>query len=65
MRKVLVLVLVLAGCATIHVPNTPEGGQCRRECLAINNQCIAAGGNLGCIGQHRNCLRTCPGAWED
>lgn len=61
---ILLAVSVMPGCATIHIPKTLEAQECKRECMVITNQCIAAGGNWGCIGQKRDCLRSCPGAWE-
>jgi len=66
----LVAFAVLLGCSRVHVPNTPEGNQCVRECMVVGNTCRAPCGadnvcGLNCQAQHKNCLRTCPGATED
>lgn len=73
MRKLIVLFLLISGCATIVVPNTPEGMSCLRECQFLANQCIASTNpdgqhglaSLGCIPQNHNCQLTCPGAYEE
>lgn len=62
---ILLAISVAPGCATIHVPRTPEAQACNRECMMIANQCVASGVNgFACYAQERNCWRTCPGAWE-
>lgn len=63
---------VVVGCSTVHVPNTPAGQSCVRECMLVRNSCNAGcyGDNagwckVGCGGQQKDCLRSCPGATED
>lgn len=66
MRALLLVALALAGCATIRIPNTPEGQACNRECMFLANQCLASGvSGWACLAQKRDCWRTCPGATED
>ncbi len=67
-----VAMLVLFACSTVHVPSTPEGQACVRECMLVRNTCVVGcpqvnGGfcELGCANQRKDCLRTCPGATED
>lgn len=69
---VLLVLLAALGCSTVHVPSTPEGQQCVRECMVVRNTCYAGcyGDNagfckMGCNGQQKDCHRTCPGATED
>jgi len=67
----LLAVAVAVGCTTVHVPNTPEGQSCLRECMMVQNTCKAGcrsdepGCPTSCAVQQKNCLRTCPGATED
>lgn len=64
--------VVLMACTTVHVPSTPEGMRCVRECMVVRNTCYGGcyGQNagwcqIGCNGQQKDCHRTCPGATED
>lgn len=66
------LVVAVVACSSVHVPGTPEGQQCVRECMVVRNTCGAGcyGDNAGwcrlaCNGQQKDCWRTCPGASED
>lgn len=66
----LVAIIIAVGCTKVHVPNTPEGMRCIRECSAIRSTCNIPCGvdnvcRLGCQADEKNCHRTCPGATED
>lgn len=66
MRAALLAALAIAGCATIVIPNTPEAQACNRDCMFLANQCVASGiSGWACLGQKRDCWRSCPGAYEE
>lgn len=61
----LILACLWAACApTLRpiVPNTPEGNKCRRECMAVFEQCMSTYNESACDSQETSCLKTCPGA---
>lgn len=66
---VVVLVAVGAvesGCwkRRISVAATPEGNECKRQCMVVFSSCMGGrgGGKHVCRNQENECLATCPGA---
>jgi hypothetical protein len=64
-----VVVLGLGGAACsgrkrVTVANTPEGNACRRECMALFNDCQDGKrkNRKVCLARENECLTTCPGA---
>lgn len=68
MRMLLMVVVMSAvsGCIPrrIAVANTPEGNECRRQCMQISTTCLGGrgGGKYVCRKQENECLATCPGS---
>lgn len=69
MVKALVLVVsgvVLAGCMPrrVMVMPTPEGQECKRQCMLVEAQCLSGRQNSAreCRQRENECLVTCPGA---
>lgn len=72
MRALVLVVAVVGslGCArkVIIVPSTPEGVACRRECMALFNECQNGKrkNRKACEARERECLlTTCPGAYVE
>ena len=71
-----VVVLLVGGSACrrrvpkqsqLYVPNTPEGNECKRQCMVVRASCAGGRGvnERICRERERECLATCPGASFD
>lgn len=51
----------------INVPDTPEGKECRRQCMMVRASCAGGRGDNEDVCKRREveCLLTCPGADYD
>lgn len=49
----------------VMVPNTPEGSECRRQCMVVYEACVGGRGRNErvCRPREQACLQTCPGAY--
>jgi hypothetical protein len=65
MRKLLLVVgvvVISSGCMPrrIAVASTPEGNECKRQCMVVSAACRE--GKRSCRNRENECLATCPGA---
>lgn len=63
-NAVLAAAMFVAACGvppSVVVPQTPEGQNCVRQCMTVENTCRLG---LSCDQQWHDCLMTCPGAQE-
>lgn len=62
---VVICAIGIVACTHVYVPATPEGQECVRECMIVQNTCRPMSNfDMHCAIQQKNCLRSCPGAEE-
>jgi hypothetical protein len=65
MRLLLPLsLLLLAACAEVVIPKTPEAQQCALQCVMSYESCSAIVNGVWCLSARHDCLIKCPGAYE-